>query len=94
MDLLAFPENVLACILQSLPIEQLLNISRVHFIPTQALESKSRMNQGFFRWNHTLLFAFWTQVSTVSAGEPGIADMCEVALERLCKEQPGGTLYS
>ena len=42
MDLLAFPENVLACILESLPTEQLLNISRVPFTPTRALQWMSR----------------------------------------------------
>ena len=44
MDLLAFPENILACILESLPTEQLLNMSRVTFTPTQALQRKPKLS--------------------------------------------------
>lgn len=44
MDLLAFPENVLAWILESLPTEQLLNISRVPFTPARALQWKSKLS--------------------------------------------------
>ena len=43
MDLLAFPENVLACILQSLPTEQLLNISRVPFTPARTFQWESTL---------------------------------------------------
>lgn len=49
LDLLAFPENVLACILQALPPEQLLNVSRVRLPipgrPSSISEGTSNVSQ-------------------------------------------------
>ena len=53
LDLLAFPENVLACILQALPPEQLLNVSRVRLPvpdrPTNISEGASSVSQPLYR---------------------------------------------
>ena len=42
LDLMAFPENVFACVLEALPPEQLLNVSRVRLLlPCSPLSSRA-----------------------------------------------------
>ena len=95
LDIMAFPENIFAGILESLPPEQLLNVSRVRFLSHAHSSSMflSKLSDCWFCASSPELPFLCTLVQASEPTEDSLsvqvskqfAQVSEVALEKACR---------